>query len=86
MAVSKERKQPIVCVDDITAYGDANTDRAIIRPHRRRETTLRPAKRMIVQVEERVLLLDAKPGLVRCCCLQYRCTVHTMVVNLGSIM
>ena len=84
--MDKERTQPIVRVDDVATYGEANTDRAVIRPHRWREATLRPAEWMVVQVEERVLLLDTEPRLVRLRRLEYRRAARTMIVNLGSVM
>ena len=47
--------------DDISAVDFVSSDAAVVRTLRPRESGLGPAKRMSIDVEQRVLLLDAEP-------------------------
>lgn len=54
----------VVGLDDVTADNLASTNTAVVRTLRSRETALGPAVRLVVHVEESVLLLETEPGLV----------------------
>uniref|UniRef100_A0A182IUQ4 Uncharacterized protein n=1 Tax=Anopheles atroparvus TaxID=41427 RepID=A0A182IUQ4_ANOAO len=54
----------VVCVDDVARVHLIRTHAAVVRTLRSWEAVLRPAERTTVHVQQRVLLLDAKPRVL----------------------
>lgn len=73
----------VVRLDQVTSIDLAGANTAVVGALRAGETTLGPAKRLVVHVKERVLLFDTEPRLVRGSLLHRLCARVTVVRLVG---
>jgi hypothetical protein len=73
----------VVSLDDVTAEDLAGTDTAVVGALGSREAVLGPAVRPAVDVEEGVLLLEAKPDVVLLVLAKHNGSIVAVVVLVG---
>lgn len=74
----------VMRINDVTAHNPAGANTAVVRTLRSRETILRPAIGPVLHVEESVLLLKTKPGLVLGVSLHQLGALMTVVELVGG--
>ncbi|KAH7006745.1 hypothetical protein B0J12DRAFT_539447, partial [Macrophomina phaseolina] len=71
----------IVRLDDIAAEGLAGAGAAVVGTLRAGKTTLRPATRPAIEIEQSILLLETKPELVPLIRLRHEKNVVAKIIN-----